>query len=310
LVFKGRHSSGRDLVWVDRQGRAEPIVGAPRRDYDRVSLSPDGTRIASATTGDSSEIFVWDTRRAVETQVTTDAATHVDPVWLPDGQQLLFATIQENASTWYRRRVDLATPSEIVRKFQTVAYPLAIAADAKTVLVAVEPVGATRYLARLSLSDSASQPVPLIGTDGTQTSPALSPDGRWIAYRGIVEPGNVQVFVRPFPDATAGQFQVSQGGAMSPLWSPTGKELFFVGGQLGEAKETLMDAAVSTTPTFEIGTPQAMFDVKPYVFGADRRFDVAPDGQHFLMLAAPPGGDVQSYTIVTHWFDELAARVK
>jgi eukaryotic-like serine/threonine-protein kinase len=311
LVFRGRGSATLALVWVDRYGTVEPIPGAPLRDYGSVRLSPDGTRIATATAGDSSEIFIWDTKRSVEAQVTTDAAIHKGPVWLPGGQELLFAAIQGDTSTWFRRRVDLATPARLVRKFQMVALPLDVSTDGTTVLLDVLSPGAPMYLARLSLADANSQPIPLTGTDVGQMSGTLSPDGRWVAFRAGGSVG--QIFVRPFPDATAGRTQVSQNGGIWPAWSPTGRELFYFAGNPGSAKLMLTAAAVTTSPTLEIGTPQPLFDGTPLWNGtdiADVGYDVAPGGQRFVMLAQPAGSDERSYTVVTHWFDELQTKVK
>ena len=41
--------------------------------------------------------------------------------------------------------------------------------------------------------------------------PALSPDGRWLAYASN-ESGTFEIFVRPFPDAQSARWQVSTGG--------------------------------------------------------------------------------------------------
>ena len=56
---------------------------------------------------------------------------------------------------------------------------------------------------------------------------ALSPDGRWIAYEST-ETGRDEVYVRPFPDAQGGKWQVSTSGGFNPKWAHSGKELFFV----------------------------------------------------------------------------------
>ena len=48
-----------------------------------------------------------------------------------------------------------------------------------------------------------------------ENAPAISPDGRWIAYVSD-ETGEPQVYVRPFPDVDAGRWQVSNGPGVSP----------------------------------------------------------------------------------------------
>ena len=61
----------RTLVWVDRQGREEPI-NAPPRAYFALRLSPDGTRIALDTRDQENDIWVWNLARQTLTRLTFD----------------------------------------------------------------------------------------------------------------------------------------------------------------------------------------------------------------------------------------------
>jgi len=69
----------------------------------------------------------------------------------------------------------------------------------------------------------------LVATAAEEVSPELSPDGRWLAYTSN-ESGRREVYVRPFPDAAEGRYQVSTAGGDTPWWSRDGHELFFVDG--------------------------------------------------------------------------------
>ena len=60
--------------------------------------------------------------------------------------------------------------------------------------------------------DVDSVPTPLMTADFDEIYPALSPDGRWIAYASN-ETGRYEVYIRPFPDVESGRWQISpQGG--------------------------------------------------------------------------------------------------
>src|SRR5690348_4195400 len=72
-------------------------------------------------------------------------------------------------------------------------------------------------------------PVPLVATGFTEQEPAISPDGRWLAYASN-ESGANEVYVRPFPATTAARWQVSTGGGEAPRWSSDGRELYFYDG--------------------------------------------------------------------------------
>src|ERR1019366_4322846 len=54
--------------------------------------------------------------------------------------------------------------------------------------------------------------------------PALSPDGRWLAYASNESSGRFEVYVRPFPDVNASRVQVSQAGGSEPRWAHSGRE--------------------------------------------------------------------------------------
>ena len=75
----------RTLVWVDRQGREEPIPNVPPRAYTFPRLSPDGRRIALDVRDQDNDILTWDLDRSVLTRITLDRAVDRNPVWTFDG---------------------------------------------------------------------------------------------------------------------------------------------------------------------------------------------------------------------------------
>ena len=73
-----------------------------------------------------------------------------------------------------------------------------------------------------------------------------------------------------------------------------------------------MATPVETEPTFRPGNPVLLFDAQNlFVPGGGRAFDIAPDGQRFLMIRT---GDATSdarpqINIVQNWFQERLQRV-
>ena len=55
---------------------------------------------------------------------------------------------------------------------------------------------------------------------------SLSPDGRWLAHTWF-ESGKSEVYVQPFPP-TGEKHLITRDGGSSPLWSPDGRQLFFL----------------------------------------------------------------------------------
>ncbi len=76
-----------------------------------------------------------------------------------------------------------------------------------------------------------------------------------------------------------------------------------------------MVVEVETEPTFNPGTPIGAFDVADYPFiGASRHYDMAPDGERFLMRTEGETAEteVDPFTgliFVENWFEELTERV-
>jgi hypothetical protein len=64
-----------------------------------------------------------------------------------------------------------------------------------------------------------------------------------------------------------------------------------------------MSLPVKTNPTFEAGQPVTLFQTPIAIssnFPVNRRYDVAPDGQRFLMLV-PALTDPSSTTAIVNW---------
>jgi hypothetical protein len=128
-------------------------------------------------------------------------------------------------------------------------------------------------------------------------SPALSPDGRWLAYVSD-ESGRAEVYVRPFP-GPGGRAQVSNGGGTEPRWSPSGREIFYRNGT------AMMQASARTQPAFGVGDVRRLF-VGPFVAGAIYpNYDVGRDGRSFVMVRPDQAGS-QTVMVVLNWFANLA----
>ena len=102
------------------------------------------------------------------------------------------------------------------------------------------------------------------------------------------EEGQLEVYVRPFPNVNDGTFQISREGGDLPVWGRDSQELFYLTRDGPDAPTTLMGVAIETAPTFNASIPHRMFE-GPYQFSFGS-FDVSSDGERFLMvkLAAVP----------------------
>jgi serine/threonine-protein kinase len=124
-----------------------------------------------------------------------------------------------------------------------------------------------------------------------QGAPRFSPDGGWVAYVSN-ESGPPQVFVRAAHGSDK-RGPVSAGPGNYPVWAPSGLELFY------EDDKYVWVAEVSDVKRMEFAKPRQLF-TKPE---RTNFLDVAPDGQHFLLLQVELPPAPSSITYISGWLE-------
>src|SRR5262249_58186497 len=82
----------RQLTWFDRGGKSLGVAGDPG-EYNTVSLSPDGSRVAlDRIDGGNDDIWLHEFGRGITSRLTSDPAQDWLPVWSPDGQHIIFSS--------------------------------------------------------------------------------------------------------------------------------------------------------------------------------------------------------------------------
>ena len=181
---------------------------------------------------------------------------------------------------------------------------LAMAPDGRTLLFRENRDTTRNDILAMPLSGTEGG-TPLLQTSFSERTVEVSPDGRWIAYESD-ESGRLEVYVRPFPDTTAGRWQVSTVGGRMPLWARNGNELFFLapdGAIMALQVEASGGVWRSTVPTQAVSAKY----FHPLNLSG-RTYDVSPDGRRFLMIESAAGRDDARATqivLVQHWFEEL-----
>jgi serine/threonine protein kinase/Tol biopolymer transport system component len=287
------------IVWVDRSGREEPVVTSSLPAIGNMRLSPDRTRIALTAAGD---IWIWTFARHTMTRLSlTPTTVEYNPAWMPDGRRIVFDSGPQGAAADRQillRQADGGGSARVISAAPG-GWPDAIAPDGKYLMF--HTLGALPSLMLQSI-DPAGQPTLIAKSVALNAD--FSPDGRWIAYQST-ESGRFEIYVQPFPAIETGRWQVSTEGGRYPLWSATGKELFF----LSDAN-MLMATPIDPRSGFTYGTPVSLFPVGQYGQGSGsviRNFDVSADGKKFLFVkqtvTTPP------IAVVTNWFQEVERKL-
>ena len=299
----GGANSQRQLVWVDREGIEEPLDQSPQG-YEEVRVSPDGRHVA-ATIMDQGNRDIWivDTERGTTERLTSHPSTDAYPSWTPDGRQIAFYSAGQGGAggIFWRSAEGTDDPERLSTGSRR---ELAWAPSGRQLLF--RDLDGRNSLGVLDLDDGSSQT--LVGGDGTSHSdPAVSPDGRWLAYESN-QTGESEVWVRPFPDVQDDRQRMSVGGGSDPVWSWEGSELFF------RSDQTMLSVAVTDGPPSAWGRPVPLFEADEHFFTPPHRaFDVGPDDR-FLMIredvaTATAFAEQDRIILVQDWFQELTERV-
>jgi serine/threonine-protein kinase len=289
---------------IDDSGRSRPLAVEPaRRFFPR--LSPDGSQLVF-TQADGADYALWslDMKTGRASRFSTEPGGQTAPAWSSDGRYVFY--FQGGARGLAARRADgSGDPKLLLRNVpgnfwnpspdgRSLVFQLNVSnrqLDLWTVPIAMEAGG-----------PKAGEPHAFFGTKASETQPAYSPDGRWVAYSSNIA-GQADVYVRPASGDGAAVI-VSAGPGSQTRWSKDGQHLFY---------ETRDRRLMSVRYHVDRGA----FRVEPPVQWSERRlantgvfpnYDLAPDGRSIVALVPaasasdPPRDHV---TVVRNFFQML-----
>src|SRR5213080_1030138 len=305
LVYATGAGQGKqELVWVTRDGKAQAVDPDWAGDYwGSPALSPDGKWLAVARVANAEPMNIWIKRldRGPSVTLTLEGNNNFGPAWTPDGRSVTFSSDHAtDATDLWTERADGGAPAVMQLHEKRNLYNAGWSPDGKWLIFRTDvgSPGSGDILAIRPGIDTA--PVPVVATRFTEMAPALSPNGRWLAYVSN-ETGEDEIYVVPFPNTGAGKWAISAGGGTEPLWSHRGGELFY-----RAASGDLVAVAINTNPRFSLGRSAALFPAAGFTslrFGP--QYAVAPDDRRFLMIRA---GTPDKLIVVENWFEELKAK--
>jgi len=286
--------SDRKLLYVGRSGQSSALADL-RRAFAYPRLSPDGRRLA-VTLWDEGGAGIWILDLATRVLARlTPSGEREGALWSPDGTRVTYRSKRDGVWNLCSMSVDGSCSEEPLTTSVLIQFPASWSPDGHS-LVFIEEDPENAWDVRV-LSEHTVRS--LVASPYGEWAGMVSPDGHRLAYASI-ESGRLEVYVRPFPGAGSKQ-QVSTEGGNSPVWSRTGRELFYLNGRK-------MMAAPVVGPSQALGPPVLLFEAEYDYAGFVANFDVTPEGG-FIML----GGDDErlprpQVQIVLNWFQELERR--
>jgi eukaryotic-like serine/threonine-protein kinase len=291
LVYRQSDTVLQRLVWLDRQGREVGSLGEPAL-YFGPRISPDGRRVAVARLDPKTrlgDIYVLNDGGGSQ-RLTFDEDNDLQPVWSPDGRDVIWGTQRGTASLLVRRRADGSGAEEILHQSEYSLAPDDVSWDGR-ILVFRESHPDTRNDLWVLPLDGIGEARPLLKTGADEPRARFSPDGRLIGYISDAS-GTSEAYVQPYPEMS-GKWQVTDRGGNVPQWRRDGRERYFASGSSIWARPVL-----GLLP-LQLGSPVALF--APPVTPRGSFFNVTPDGQRFLFAPERLDANALRFHVAIDW---------
>jgi hypothetical protein len=277
------------LVIVNRRTGERTTLPSPPgvRVFPDLRLSPDGGRLAVAgTRGTSHEIWIYQLESGQTEQFTVGGISS-NMLWSPEGDRLTSCTLSPHTYGIAARPVDKRQPATLLAR--TPSCPRNWTPDGKTLFLELADTPSSPGFLVLTPPDTVEV---RLGNPG-EFGPAVSPDGRWLAY-ALNTSGSPDVWVRGFR-TPGGPWKVSEGGGFDPVWSRDGRSLHF------RADSTIMMVDVSADAVFRAAAPRRVTSASSSVGAVyGQSFDLFPDGERLVLFESGNGASVEHLIFETN----------
>jgi serine/threonine-protein kinase len=302
LIYSRFAGNQNKPLLVDERGAKQVIPGvASPFNYHFPRVSPDGRRIViQSSTPQGNDLWIYELAGGAPTRLTT-TGNAASPVWTPDGKRIVFVvTGSGGADELWWRPADGSGPAEKLFSGKDRLLPGSVTPDGRTLLFQ-ERVENVISIWSIRL-DGDPAPQPVVRERFHNRTPAISPDGHWLAYVSNAS-GRDEVYVRPFPEDGAA-VQITTAGGTEPVWSRKGERLYY------RTERELFTATVSRTPTFAVTGGAPLFVDDLLREDPQRNYDVTLDGTRFVMLGDTIARKTPDQIVVMNWFTEFRARLR
>ena len=303
LIYYSQQLAGNRLFALPLTPEPRPIeIMRSDLPVNGARVSPDGRLIAyqSTETAESPKQGVFVRTLDLAAGKTGETARQVqgDPSfgmglgvsWRQDSRELYYLAPKYGVmavDVTVSPAIELGTPRllfnvpDATNDAQGLGFPWGnVARDGQRVVYSVAPKGASEPgdpISQLALLDRQGKVLRRVGPSGRYGQPALSPDGTRIATRWfdtIGPGGRSDIWVVDIASGKTTPITNDAPPDLAPLWSPDGKQLFYVSARAGGYQGIYRKAADGT------GEAELIYRYEP---GAPVNLrDISADGKHLL----------------------------
>jgi DNA-binding winged helix-turn-helix (wHTH) protein/Tol biopolymer transport system component len=276
------------LVWVDRNGRTESLT-SEQHDYWQPALSPDGERLAVRI---GEDLWMYDLPRSTLSRFTF-SGFNAYPVWTVDGSAIVYTSNRDGDLDLYTQPATGSAAAKRLLRRDSTQLPCSVLSDGTVAFVDVQ-AETGRDLWTMSPDGKIT---PFLVTPFNESACRFSPNGRFLAYSSD-ESGRREIYVQRFP-GPGEKIAVSTNGGNYPVWSRSGRELFYRQG------DAMMVVEVNTAGAFSATRGHQLFTSKDLGFRSE--FDVSADAKRFLLVHRESGSWPSQLDVVLNCLEDIAS---
>jgi len=246
VIVAGLYFWGRSQDSPKTEAALKPVPLTSYTGVQRLaSFSPDGNQVAFSWNGethDNYDIYVKLVGQGAPLRLTTDPAHDDSPRWSPDGRNIAFLRFSQDTSAAVFLVPPLGGPERKVAQLYfhdprgPLTNQLSWSPDSKFLIVsaAATPDGFDRLVA-ISLESGAIRPLTNPPPHTDDVEPALSPDGRSLAFARVSGLNISQLLIMPVsetlePRSEPRTLPLTEAAPSEPAWTADGRDLLFTTG--------------------------------------------------------------------------------
>ena len=271
------------LVWKSRTSHStEPAWPADGYQvYESFRLSPDGKKLAIGKLGSEGyDVWIYDFEAETATTLGLEGETR-RPIWSHDGKHLVFMWDNGRQPGLYMRELDTSKPPKLLVRSSFRQSPVWLSRDRKRLILYRTSPDSADDILEFNLQSRTDQP--LLTSNKAEAYGSLSTDENWMVYTATGITRETQVYACRYPPQGKAPIRISdEAGGLDPMWSPIGKEIFYISGD----GNRLMSAILSRgAVTFE--KPRQVFSARSFMNIPGYSFDYESRADRFLMVQKP-----------------------
>jgi len=213
-------------------------------DQGSPAISPDGKKILYvAVIAGVEELFTMNLDRSGSTQITHASGNHENPLWSPDGKRIVYSSDKNGRSAIYVSNADGGDEERLSDDRYEYIHPSWSPDGSKVIYCSTDDLHPPqKNPSEIFSLDLKTRKVQTLITGGINTYPALSPDGKKIAFRRIISDMNSEVFLANSDGTDQRNLTNNRAYDGWPAWSPDGSRIAFASNRNGNHRIFVMNA--------------------------------------------------------------------